>query len=79
MHLRRSRVCRRHLREVGIHARIPATETDYVLIRFEIPYIEALAGGAYERTRAAPKARFRKFVPYGKIKQLVEIFGLETG
>ena len=71
LHLRRTGICRRHLGKVGIHARIPATETHYALIGFEVADIETLAGGAYESTRSATEAGFAEFVPDGKIEQLV--------
>ena len=71
LHLRGTRICRRHLREVGIHTTVPTTETHYILIRLKVPYIETLTGGADERTRAAAEARLGEFLPYGQIEKFV--------
>ena len=53
LHLGVSGICRRHLREVPVHAGIPASETDGARIGLEISYVETLAGRAYESTCAA--------------------------
>ena len=79
LQLRGSAVCRRHLREVFVHAGIPATESHYAVIRFEISYVETLAGRANESASAATEARFGKVFPIRRVEQFVEIFVFETG
>ena len=80
LQLRRTAVCRRHLRKVGIHAGIPAAVTyDLVIVRLEFADVETLAGRAYEGTSSATETGFGKTFPFGSIEKLVEIFGLETG
>ena len=79
LQLRRTAVCRRHLRKVRIHAGIPATITDNSFVCLEIADIETLTGRAYEGTSSATETGFGKTFPFGSIEKLVEIFGLETG
>ena len=71
LQLRRTAVCRRHLRKVGIHAGIPAAVTyDLVIVRLEFADVETLAGRTHERTRAAGKAGFGKFLPFGAVENI---------
>ena len=54
--LRQSVISVRHLREIGIHAGIPASVTDHAVARVEILNIVTLAGGANEGAGAAAEA-----------------------
>ena len=58
-----------HLREVGIHAGIPATEALHALVRLEILDVVALTGGANEGTGSAAQTGGGKLLPLGRIEE----------
>ena len=53
--LRKSVISVCHFGKLGIHARIPASVTNYAVSGLEIFDVIALTGGAYKRTRSATK------------------------
>ena len=71
LHLRGARIGCRHLSKIGIHARIPAAETQHSFVGPKVAYIETLACGAHESARAASEARFAERLPQGRVEQFV--------
>jgi hypothetical protein len=59
-----------HLGEVGVHAGVPATESQNTVSGVVILNVIALTGRANEGAGAATEAGFRKSLPFGTVKDL---------
>jgi len=67
-----------HLREIGIHAAVPAAEALDLRAGVELLDVVALAGRADERAGAATEAALGERGPLGRLEQLHHVLAVET-